>query len=1135
MKIKEIQVEGFGVWKGLTLESLSHDVNVFYGENEAGKTTLMHFVRSMMFGPSPDRQEKYLPPLHGGPAGGTVAIHSSHGAHQLRRQFDQPNGEVTAAVTVTDLERGSTRGQGQLTEILSEMDETIFNNVFTIGLREIQELNALNSTQASELLYKLTSGMDRVSLVDVMRDWQTKREAIFSSTANHTSLLLEAQTKKQNLLREIGDLEKTSLRWDQLRSEKDSIAHELDELGIQHETLEREARVLEIAIEIDERWHARVSLQEQVDAIGSLPNLDDLKTDHLDELNCQGKSIGEKILELKQRRRDTKSEAVGLPVNRRLLTHRKRIEALAAHTPWIESLSRNADRLGQEVEEMETGMVEEIAGLGNHLQIRTEVVRKLEKRRLSKLKNVARNLSKRQKDLKQIQSDVETAEFEQMQLLERFGTPSATGIGQGSLEETANRVAGLRRCRELKQKMDRLKLSRRGLEGDIDDIVQQQALPVSKLVILGVVFVLGTVLAGFGFLDWINAGTYLGQGPSHTGFLLMVIGAVCGFVSFGMKHHWEKMARESLEDFRHQTEALRQQLGRTQSEWEEVQNQFPPSTTDFKTELTHAENRLRQLEEMAPLEKQLRTLQTELQQRQRDEASRQVEVETAREQWQSELRLAGLPDSLQPNQVREVLQRSGRIGTTLFRLDGLRQEWQAKQKELKPIQTQVQSLLMDCGLEFNNVGVLELLGHLEAAIVQQRSLAQQKKRLIDQHRGLGQQLAELRSEMQACREKKEQLFSRVGARSDEEFHGFREQHASREGLREQHGHLTQQIAAALGAHFTEQEVAPWLTPGGTDSNQQHWEQLQEKIETVRQRQTELHQQSGELSLELKLLAEDSRLDEARLELNTLDAQIDQHKQQWRILATGTQVLESIREEYESKRQPESLQEASTYLQRLTGGHYQRIWTRMVGKELLCDTADNQTITVDKLSRGTREAVYLSLRLALVGAYARRGKVLPMVLDDVLVNFDARRAQAAAELLCEFSRQGYQLLIFTCHQHIAAMFHELQANVKTLPHHAEVAEIDATATDYKVPQVVEQSQPWASRPTVDQLTPGNQRFELTPGSIDPELEYELLAIQNDEQAENRRHHEWVHEFLGNPAQFDAWETETDQAEPRRATG
>lgn len=48
------------------------------------------------------------------------------------------------------------------------------------------------------------------------------------------------------------------------------------------------------------------------------------------------------------------------------------------------------------------------------------------------------------------------------------------------------------------------------------------------------------------------------------------------------------------------------------------------------------------------------------------------------------------------------------------------------------------------------------------------------------------------------------------------------------------------------------------------------------------------------------------------------------------------MLEMIRESYESKLQPETLREASEYLEKLTEGRYTRIWTRLVGEELLVD-------------------------------------------------------------------------------------------------------------------------------------------------------------------------------------------------------
>ena len=102
--------------------------------------------------------------------------------------------------------------------------------------------------------------------------------------------------------------------------------------------------------------------------------------------------------------------------------------------------------------------------------------------------------------------------------------------------------------------------------------------------------------------------------------------------------------------------------------------------------------------------------------------------------------------------------------------------------------------------------------------------------------------------------------------------------------------------------------------------------------------------------------------------------------------------------------------------------------------LKVDDSSGHSLPVEFLSRGTREQVYLSLRLALVAAYARRGVLLPLVLDDVLVNFDKQRAEAAAKVLGAFSESGHQILVFTCHEHIMRIFQQSHVEIRELPQH-----------------------------------------------------------------------------------------------------
>ena len=72
---------------------------VFYGPNEAGKTTLLEFIRSMLYGFSPHRRQ-YLPPVHGGRPGGALDVTGPHGRFQISR-FPAADGLSTEQLTLT--------------------------------------------------------------------------------------------------------------------------------------------------------------------------------------------------------------------------------------------------------------------------------------------------------------------------------------------------------------------------------------------------------------------------------------------------------------------------------------------------------------------------------------------------------------------------------------------------------------------------------------------------------------------------------------------------------------------------------------------------------------------------------------------------------------------------------------------------------------------------------------------------------------------------------------------------------------------------------------------------------------------------------------------------------------------------
>lgn len=1122
MRISDLQVDGFGVWKGLAVDQLGPDMTVFYGQNEAGKTTLMQFVRSMLFGFAEERLEKYTPPVYGGVAGGSLFVKAPQGRFEIQRHVDlnRPADRV-GDLTLIDTEEGDVHGNSQLGQMLSQIDESIFNNVFSVGLREIQELGALNNTQAAEHLYRLTSGLDRVSLVDVMRDLNRRREAIWSDEEEEDSRLVKLNARRTLLRKEIDEQRSKTKRWVRVAAQAKDANRRLDEIQLATKRLEKESKLVDVAMQVAERWNSRNVLTQQIDGFGKLPAPEEVEVRKLDELNERIAKQKEKIEQTTQQRTKLGRDAAALPLDRQLWRNRSRIEALTAHSPWLESLQRQAGQLRGEIEKIEGNLNGEVSGLGVQLKLKNKDIQELGTRRLHALRSVARQLSEQNRLLGRLKDEADKAKFEVGQQEQVLGETISeqTGSIPETLDETSRHVNRLRRRIELEEKIQKLTNNQKELEREVDNVVAEQVLPVNKLTVIGIVFVTGIIMAGFGLVSslWHDkfwpTSQLLGRASgvsSDLGFLLMILGTVFGFVSLGLKYHWERLAKEEMDDFRHQMDLVRQQIKRARSERDEIDRLLPQGIAQHELELQDSESKLQRLESLVPMENRARAARMRLEDIRRQINTQEREVEAWEKKWQSSLRGVGLPESLTPSQVKELSQRTGKLSGFNSRLETLRSEAAERERELQLLGVRVTELLQDSSPDITEKDPLKALNRLAVRLVEQRQLVAQRKELLANYRQLRSALHKARRDHDRLLTLKQKLLTGVGVETEGEYRELSVKHVQREKLIEKRRQLSEQIAAALGNQVKEADVAPLLSAYGQAGLEKHWEGLQAEIEQLKSELAKLLQLRGEYLQEIKTLSEDPRLDQAQLELNSVDAEIADCRRQWQVLATGTQMLEAIRESYEAKRQPETLKEASGYLKELTEGHYVRIWTRLVGEQLLVDNEHGETLSVDKLSRGTREAVYLSLRLALVNAYARRGAVLPLVLDDVLVNFDAQRARSAAKLLVKFARNGYQILMFTCHDHMRDLFHSLEADVRVLPHHKEVVERQAKPVRYNPERAVAPPAKVIAPPPVE--VPAvvesvvHRPLVLSIDDEDADWEYELSALRADQETDRDLEHQ-----------------------------
>ncbi|MFA7666596.1 MAG: AAA family ATPase [Burkholderiaceae bacterium] len=125
--------------------------------------------------------------------------------------------------------------------------------------------------------------------------------------------------------------------------------------------------------------------------------------------------------------------------------------------------------------------------------------------------------------------------------------------------------------------------------------------------------------------------------------------------------------------------------------------------------------------------------------------------------------------------------------------------------------------------------------------------------------------------------------------------------------------------------------------------------------------------------------------------------------------------------FRERAQGPMLARASTLFVTMTGGAFERLTTRDGDSSpvLLALRPDGREVTVDGLSEGTADQLFLALRLAALELRRQAGIDLPVVLDDVLMTADDERAAQMLEALADFASES-QVIVFTHHRHLVEL-------------------------------------------------------------------------------------------------------------------
>ena len=453
-----------------------------------------------------------------------------------------------------------------------------------------------------------------------------------------------------------------------------------------------------------------------------------------------------------------------------------------------------------------------------------------------------------------------------------------------------------------------------------------------------------------------------------------------------------------------------------------------PATTGLDDALRQARERLETAQRIAG---QRSTLETQIQ----DAQQRLVPLQTALTQaesqwqewqqaWQAALAEAGHEDTLPVEQLETRLARMQDIQTLLAQMDSLRAD------DIEPLQSALDSwmrhartladhLMPDAPADMSPQDMaLTLAGRLKTARQDEA-----------EHDRLQQQQARDRQALEAARQQQIQVDAllqplRVAAGIDDM--ALLGPAIARSEERRQIEHEIRRIETALREAGDGQPLESLRTEAASiepDQLQVELNRLGTEAGQVVEDISRLGAQHGQLKAAFDALNGNDAAARAAARQQEAAAGMAEAAERYLRLKTAARLLQWSMERFRQTRQGPMLARASEIFQALTLGSFSRLLVDADSHDsprlVSIRTDGNKPVEVPGLSEGTRDQLYLALRLAALDQQASQGSRMPLIADDLFINFDDRRTEAGLQVLGEVSRR-MQVILLTHHDHLVPL-------------------------------------------------------------------------------------------------------------------
>ncbi len=1033
MRIKAIYIDNFGIYQQHSVADLPKGLVVLVGDNESGKTTLLNFMRSIFFG---------FPRNSEANCSGKLLIEDQDGQEYLISRSGK-------TVIVTD-------GNGQRMPFdpamkwLSGLDRNTYQKIFAISLEDLQGLKLLAENTVRSRFF--AAGAGGTVLVEAIKKVDEQREELLIAAAQGKKLINRLLKEQDGLAVKSREAKKDEALYAALVAKRTSLVSEIQQQARRLEEIN--GRLAQLA-QLEQAWEPWTRMQLEKEKEEELQNARNFPANGLARL--------EQLLHKRQdNRQDVQEKNASCREATEQLTALLVDDAIIRVESDIERIYSEKGRLAIESKQQPLQLAEQQS-------LKEQYERSL------------REIGPEWHDKMLDEVDISVAVRQRVQDYAARFLQAEQKIGQAklserqtvqALEELNKEVAGLRQRleqmpvpavadeREMEQLEEGLRITR-------SELIKGEQIRQARTAAVEAAAGLDRQLAQLHYgrnlrhsllPGW--AGPVFGAGCLAGAWFLWqvsmaaaVVTAIGGvFTALVVLRQRQLQLKERSAWTQHTTteeQLLQQHKAKTAGAIVDLdrQEQICESRLDAATQAMGL-GKPDTLEEADELEKQVVTIrkafenwllltkQLEILAGRQKSASQLTEValiecqecfrqkQVLEEEWRSWLSERHFSQESSPEAFEIVLKAVETARSLQRQYAQAKARTAAAGEYLENLQADFLDILKKAGRHSQMALTVHNLETLYQELAQGRVLTKEKAYLQQTVSKLQASLEQSREQAAAVEAALTELFREAGTDGEEEFRALAERHNQWRSSRDTLDKLAAALRVVAGTAAKQVYLEEALQDTSLTKITQEKNNLQSEKSALERDGAQKPQEVGAIANQLKQLGQDDKMNLLLAERNAVDYQLSDAGRQWAKLALTRHLLEQARNIYEQERQPSVILEADKFLRIMTDNRYQMV-SAIGGSDVqLVDKARNSK-GENAWSSGLGDQVYLAVRLGLALEFGRLLEPLPLILDDVLVRFDAPRQQGTAKVLLEVAKTQ-QVFLFSCHKHTRQLIRNVHA-------------------------------------------------------------------------------------------------------------